>query len=98
MSVNLNIGELQIRCSSDRAAPTLSLSVSLTGSSHMSNEALSSRLLNTPNSLWLCRGRDYKIILQVYVDARPADESVKEHLHASMLSSKVREYWCLLHI
>ena len=91
MSFHSSIGELELRCSSHKLEPVLSMSISLVGSSHKSDEALPPKSTAAPDLLWLCRGRDYKIVLQVFIDSKPANNSITKHLYDNILNSEVRE-------
>lgn len=89
MSIQARLGELHLSYPLLESNIDLFLSVSFTGSANDLNGANLPNFTEKLDLPWLCRGRDYKLILQIFVDSRPANSDIAKHLQNIILNSEV---------
>lgn len=89
MSIQARLGELHLSYPLHESNVDLFLSVSLTGSANKTIRANFPNFKEKSNLPWLCRGRDYKVILQIFVDSRLANSDIAKHLQNIILNSEV---------
>ena len=89
MSIQARLGELHLSYPLHESDIDLFLSVSLVGSANNRTGKTLPNFEDKSHLPWLCRGRDYKVNLQIFVDSMPANGNIAKHLQGIILNSEV---------